>query len=59
MEGTDMANKGCGCGCGCAEEAMPVQYKCECEDCDCGVVGFDKVPKETPTCCGKPMKRVK
>ena len=54
-----MANKGCGCGCGCAEETMPVQYKCECEDCDCGIVGFDKVPKTAPTCCGKPMKRVK
>ncbi|MFH0815792.1 MAG: hypothetical protein V1934_03125 [Methanobacteriota archaeon] len=47
------------CGCGCEEKSKPVQYKCDCEDCDCGTVGFDKAPKETPTCCGKPMKRVK
>jgi hypothetical protein len=53
-----MTKGGCGCGCSCADE-KPVQYKCECEDCDCGTVGFDKVPKKAPECCGKPMKRVK
>jgi len=54
-----MKKSGCGCGCECAEKSMQVQYKCACDDCDCGIVGFDKVPKVAPVCCGKPMKRVK
>ncbi|MDP2939683.1 MAG: hypothetical protein Q8O13_06385 [Candidatus Omnitrophota bacterium] len=42
-------------GC-CGPVSKKIIYKCADEDCS-STQEFDKEPKKTPICCGKPMKK--
>ncbi len=47
--------------CGCETAGKPVKYRCTCpeEDCECdSIIEFEEEPKETPLCCGLPMKKI-